>query len=73
MYLINVHTGTDIPAACDQSNGKRCCSVNNDCTSDCNCLTLGCIDYAARKLTLNINIKLDVKKIITVYVQAILL
>lgn len=69
--IFNKFAGTDIPAACDQSNGKRCCSVNNDCTSDCNCLTLGCIDYATRKFTWNINTKLDMK-IISVCICSIL-
>ncbi len=45
-------SGTEIPASCDQSAGKKCCSADNVCTSDCNCVNLGCIDYDVRKYSI---------------------
>ena len=46
---IKIWSGTEIPASCDQSAGKKCCSADNVCTSDCNCVNLGCVDYDVRK------------------------
>ena len=56
------YSGTSIPATCDQSNGKKCCSKENKCTSDCNCD--GCIDYDFCKFNPNHKIDSDYSHLI---------